>query len=247
MVAVLSREFQYNDCLGSSSVDGVIDVEVVRVSIQRLFGFVSKNIKRRQKYNKVSIQRLFGFVRGGKWKYRDFGEFQYNDCLGSSIITPLGNSSFLKVSIQRLFGFVAIIDIDFLDHIIGFNTTIVWVRHYWQQVYRKLQYSFNTTIVWVRLQPLHNCISFFIVSIQRLFGFVLEKIGSNYRFKKFQYNDCLGSSYTFRITFFMFFWFQYNDCLGSSLQKIEKYLKRTSFNTTIVWVRLFYFCLSQYH
>ncbi len=58
---------------------------------------------------------------------------------------------------------------------------------------------------------------FFVVSIQRLFGFVmLEKIMDTVNVV-FQYNDCLGSSAVFKSITYQNSLFQYNDCLGSSL------------------------------
>ena len=78
-----------------------------------------------------------------------------------------------------------------------------------------------------------------MVSIQRLFGFVLEKefenikkagfnttivwvrlsIGELFGICRilFQYNDCLGSSYRTTKSVDVLNVFQYNDCLGSSI------------------------------
>ncbi len=55
----------------------------------------------------------------------------------------------------------------------------------------------------------------------------------------FQYNDCLGSSFNKKYPDIYSQGFQYNDCLGSSVVVNGNTEILESFNTTIVWVRLF--------
>ena len=124
-------------------------------------------------------------------KYRE--EFQYNDCLGSSIANQ----------------YIATLHL-------CFNTTIVWVRHESDNLLPKAKQCFNTTIVWVR----HS--EFTSISPEPKFQYN-DCLGSSNRtdylpcaILQFQYNDCLGSSEGIGFLGKVGDMFQYNDCLGSS-------------------------------
>ena len=186
-----------------------------RVSIQRLFGFVYRIWKYQKRGKKVSIQRLFGFVAPAKVLLDTPLVFQYNDCLGSSVLWQVWYYN------QQ-----------------SFNTTIVWVRQVTRNTTEHLYLFQYNDCLGSSSQEVKVKTTDIEFQYNDCLGSSLSANKSNRLNALFQYNDCLGSSRIESSISSFGSSFQYNDCLGSSVSLLRILLLcLPSFNTTIVWVR----------